>query len=519
MIKLYRFSCLIVVYMFCLTGCKNEQAASPVKHENVIRFGTVTPLHKFDPHIVDGGPAFSSYALLVYDGLLEGNPDSLWQQLPGLAKEWTWIDDTTIEFKLVENASFSDGTRFDAHVAQANIERMLRLKGPRVKSMVSIKDTEVVDDFTFRILLHQHDPALLRSLTGPPGMMVSPKAFDNDDLDLRPVGTGPWLYDHENSTIGEVHRFIPRQDYFKDANPSNARLEVHVLRNPRARLNALLSGQVDVTLVRSVEATQAQESGFSLASRKNRWFGMTFLDRHGDSVPELADPRVRRAFGYAVDRQALAEAVFFGYATPASQPMRKPRGEEIELGHVTGLENYYSYDPEMSRRLLREAGVDRLALKAPVLPDDSAAWEAVQFYLEKVGIDLQLELIEPGKSGAVSRTQDFPVNTITYPAFDPENRHRAIWGSKAIFNPFGVIDERMDKLAEEARTSKDDKLRIDNFEAYFETIVKEAWSVAYLHMDDLIAYDKTKLGNVRVSGYIDPILRRISLVNHSNVND
>lgn len=513
MVILGRVSCLITVILLALTACDGGERDLVSDDSNIIRFGTMTPLHRFDPHITDGGPAHSSYLTLVYDALLQGNPESLWVQLPGLAKEWEWITDTTVEFRLVDNAVFSDGTVFDAWVAQANIERMLSKNGPRIKTMESIKGTEVVDAQTFRIHLKQHDPAILRSLAGPPGLMISPAAFDNEDLDLRPVGTGPWLYDHENSTIGEVHRFTPRSDYFKDDNPSQAIVEVHVLKNARARLNALISGQVDVTILRAVEAKPAQNAGFALAKRKNRWFGLTILDRNGELVPELADPRVRLALGYAVDRQAIANSVYFGYAQPTSQPMHE------DMGHVKELEGFYRYDPDYARQLLSEAGVENLRFAVPVLPDDTAMWEAVQYYLGKVGIDMKIELIEPGQSGATSRSQRYAVNTITYPSFDPENRHRAIWGSNAVFNPFGVVDKDMDQLAEEARSSRDEVLRYGNFDKYFRTIVEEAWSVAYLQFDDLLAYDADKLANVRLSGYIDPIIREITLVEEVSADD
>jgi ABC-type transport system substrate-binding protein len=143
----------------------------------------------------------------------------------------------------------------------------------------------------------------------------------------------------------------------------------------------------------------------------------------------------------------------------------------------------------------------------------------VQYYLHQVGIDIKIELIEPGQSGATSRSQRYAVNTITYPNFDPENRHRAIWGSNAVFNPFGVVDTDMDRLAEEARSSSDEALRYGNFDRYFRTIVEEAWSVAYLQFDDLLAYDASKLADVRISGYIDPIIREISLVKKTTAND
>ena len=76
---------------------------------------------------------------------------------------------------------------------------------------------EVLDEYTLRLHLHYPDPTLLYNLGLSPGLMVSPAAFDNPDLDLNPVGTGPWLYDHSRSTLGEVLHFVPNPDHWNPA--------------------------------------------------------------------------------------------------------------------------------------------------------------------------------------------------------------------------------------------------------------------------------------------------------------
>jgi peptide/nickel transport system substrate-binding protein len=493
---------LLCLLVLLLSGCNQQQPTGDARH--TIRMATGTPLQTFDPHLADAGQSFSTYLTLVYDGLVESNPASQWDPLPGLAHEWQWLDSRTIEFKLVSGVRFTDGQLFDARVAKANIDRMIRIEGPRVNTVATIKATEVVDDSTFRIHLHRPDPTLLSNLAGPPGMMISPVAFDDATLDLSPVGTGPWLYDKDNSTLGDVHRFVPRQGYFKPANSSNAKLEIHVLANARARLNALISGQVNIAILTPVEAAPAEEMGFTIARRANRWFGFTFLDRRGELVPQFADPRVRRAFGFAVDRKAIAEAIFFGYARVASQPMVE------DLGHVPELDNYYAYDPDRARRLLQAAGVERVSFTAPVLPTDSPRYEAVQHYLRQVGIDMNIEVVEPGSVGAIARTTRYPVNTLTYPTFGPDSRHPAIWGTNAVFNPFKVHGARIDALATEAISSIDTVLREQNYREYYEIIVTDAYSTVFLHLEDLVAYDETQLSDVQI-GYVTPLLRHISL--------
>ena len=489
-----------------LAACSGGEPPASSPDAARVRFGTNNPLVTFDPHLADTGPQFSSYLTLVYDGLTELDPADPLRPIPGLATGWTWRDAVTVDLPLHQGVRFSDGTPFDAHAAAANIERLIRLAGPRINTVASLQGASAVDDFTVRLHLHHPDPTLLYNLALSPGMMVSPAAFDNADLDLNPVGTGPWRYDKARSKIGAVHRFGPTGAHFNPRHRDVPAVDVHVLTNRRARLNALISGQIDIAIVSPTEAAAAEDLGFGIARRANRWFGFTILDRIGESTLPLGDARVRQALGFAVDRRAIAEAVFFGYARAASQPMVEG------LGHVPQLENFFTYDPARARALLAAAGfADGFSFATPVLPDNSAEYEAVQGYLRDVGIDMEITVIEPGTIATHARSKTFPVSTIGYPNFDPDSRHPAIWSATAAFNPFGHRDERIERLAEEARRSLDESLRERNYQRYFNILVKEVFSLVYLQLDDLAIYDAAKLCGVEVGRYIDPMLREIRL--------
>ena len=488
----------------------HEEVASAglpvVTTAQTVRFGTSNPMVTFDPHLADTGPQFSTYLTLVYDGLTALNLASPFEPHPSLATSWKWPDDNTIDLTLRRGVRFIDGEPFDAHAAKANIDRLMELKGPRINTVASMYAAEVLDDYELRLHLHFPDPTLLYNLGLSPGMMVSPAAFDNPDLDLNPVGTGPWLYDRARSTLGEVLRFVPKPDHFDPTYHDVPAIDVHELPDRRARLNALISGQIDLAIVGPTEAEPARDQGFGVTSRANRWFGLTILDRAGDLVPEMGDRRVRQALGFAVDRQAIADAVYFGYARPTSQPMHR-----VNLGHDPELESFFSYDPDRARALLDEAGIDTFSFTVPVTADSVPQYEAVQAYLRRVGIDMRIKLIEPGSVAALARTRDFPVNTIGYPNFDPDSRHPAIWSVTAGFNPFGHEDPRLERLAGEAIRSLDDDLRARNYREYFNVVVKEVLTLVYLQIDDLVIYDADKLAGVRVGRYIDPMLREIRI--------
>ena len=383
--------------MFSLSACSRagDETGRPgdaVPADRTVRFGTGTPLVTFDPHLADTGAPFETYLVLVYDGLTRLNTADFSKPYPGLAASWSWPDPTTVELQLRRDVRFIDGERFDAHAAKANIERLMRLEGPRINTVASMYSAEALDDFTLRLHLHYPDPTLLYNLGMSPGLMVSPAAFDNPDLDLDPVGTGPWRYDRANSAIGEVHRFVPNPDYhdpaFQDAPP----IAIRPLVNNRARLNALISGQIDLAEVGPAEAAPALDRGFGISARSNGWLGLTILDRAGELVPELGDARVRQAIGFAVDRQAIADTVFLGYARPALQPMLPG------LGHDPSLEGFFCHDPDRARALLADAGVGGFSFTVPVLPHNTALYEALQAYLRDVGSTCASRSSSPARS-------------------------------------------------------------------------------------------------------------------------
>ena len=104
------------------------------------------------------------------------------------------------------------------------------------------------------------------------------------------------------------------------------------------------------------------------------------------------DAKVRIAMNYAVDVDAIIDALFNGFATPA-------------IGYVApgelGYDNAdpFGYDPDKAKELLAEAGYPDgfemdFACPAGAYANFEQVCEAVQGYLRDVGIETNLDLME-----------------------------------------------------------------------------------------------------------------------------
>lgn len=413
---------------------------------------------RLDPHRAsisqDGTTLFPAYDRLVH---LAPNGDFI----PGLAQSWEFSDDgLTLTMNLREGVVFHDGAPFDAEAVATNFERAKGIEGSSVATdLRSLESVEVIDEFTVEFTLSEPNVAVIGSLTDRAGIMVSPQAIaDGVNLDEEMVGAGP--YRMVSHTPGATTVFERFEDYWDTENmPKVAQLEIRVIADQVARLNAFLTGQIDATTVGANQVVEV-ENDPSVTLILNTELQYSYLVQNRARANQ-DDLRVRQTIVHAIDREAICEALIFGLCELTDQPF--PPGYFAYDDSIPDI--LYGYDPDRARELLADAGIEGLELSLIIpagLPTFPEVAETVQAMLRDVGITVEIQAAEPTQLGELMFAQQ------------TTDMMHATWGGRpdpaitmiqrasetGFANPGGVTTEAMTEIIARAISTTDPDERI-----------------------------------------------------------
>lgn len=316
----------------------------------------------------------------IYPVLVDQSPTS---GLPtvgrGLATDWKFAEDgRTITFTLRSGVFWSDGAPVTAQDVKFTYEAILdpTVKNAYRDNFATINNIQIGESAgeskqqTVVLQLASADCAILQALNQPilPSHLYgSFTAVQLADVDLRPkVSAGPfllidWIPDHRITLV--------RNAAYWEGAPRLERWELHIIPDPLAQLQALLSGnadwlQLDPTQISQVQTvpnltlygTLADSLTFvalNLADSVNPQAGRTAEGALNPQMPHpiLGDRRVRQALATAVDYAQLLAEVYGnsgqrlgGYVLPT-----------VEWAYASELQPI-DYDLAEAQRLLAEAG-------------------------------------------------------------------------------------------------------------------------------------------------------------------
>ena len=244
------------------------------------------------------------------------------------------------------------------------------------------------------------------------GAVVNPHAIAaGTDLTTTSDGTGPYVVtDFQPNVLvsyerAEDENWDPRAGML-------AGFTIDFLTDYQVALNGLQAGQFDMIRLNGLGSAveQATATGDLVRTELPSLQTLAFWLNNQD--PIYADPRVRQAFQYALDREGIANAVFDGGSECAASSQVAPfEGDPM---YIEGYDPY-PYDPEMAQQLLEEADAvgTQLTITDIGATNTTNLMQAAQPMLEAAGFEVELVI------GTAAETapgfQQFQIQTAVIP--------------------------------------------------------------------------------------------------------
>lgn len=379
--------------------------------------------------------------------------------IPELAESWDSADGMTWVFKIREGVSFHSGKPMtpDDVVASLNFHRGdastsavkpffdpvtdIKVDGQNVVVTLNAANAD------FPYLMSDYHLPILPSAEGK----IDPNTSD---------GTGGYIVESYEPGVQATMNRNP--NYWKADRAHFDQIIMLTILDPAARLNALMTGEVD--LIDQVDPasialleTRGVSKILSVSGNAHYVFPMD-----ARAAP-FSDNNVRLALKYAFDRQELVDKILAGHGSVSNDnpigPANRYYFAEMEAK---------TYDPDKAKFHLKEAGMDKLevtlsaanaafsgAVDAAVLMSEKAAAAGITITVDRVPDDGYWDNVWMKKPFAASYWGGRPVE---------DQMFTTAYQSGAAWNESFWSNEAFDKLLVAARSELDDAKRREMYQ-------------------------------------------------------
>lgn len=376
------------------SGDAAQGEAADSEYKDTLVFAMNTDVQSMDPQIQNDTTS-EQVVKMLYNTLLKFEDDGT--VVGDLAESWSVSEDKlTWTFNLKQGVKFHNGKELTSADVKATFDRALNAEAG------GLRTTEIIKMFT---AVEAPDPYTVTITTdGPYGPMeslmcnMSLGIMDADyiekyGLDLGTSvegenGTGPFkVVSWERDQEIVVERF---DDYF--GTPAKLQTVVYtIIPEAASRVIALETGEVDVIdkpTDEDLARLEADTENFTVLRKPTI---SQRLFRFGCNDPIISNTKVRQAIVYAIDRQAIIDALFTGSAYPSTAPLAPVTFGYSNLGEI-------EQDLELAKSLLAEAGYpdgfDTKIVTTERYQNGIELAEIISQQLAEIGINAEIEVWE-----------------------------------------------------------------------------------------------------------------------------
>jgi peptide/nickel transport system substrate-binding protein len=325
-----------------------------------------------------------------------------WKPQPYLAEKFELSgDNRSVALTLRKDAVFHDGRPITAEDIKFSLET-IRDHHP-FKSMYGPVNAVTIDSPQRAVVrLSEPHPALLLAMSTSLTPII-PKHIFGDGTDPKvhprnasPVGSGPFrLVEFKPGEHTVMERF---DKFFLKGGPRLDRVIIKEYKDSASLLLAFERGEIDVypSMLDPREIERAKKvPGMTMIPGAAPAIGPMVWLAFNTQNPKLADPRVRQAINFAIDKKTLLESLLGNVHKRATGP--------IASGSPFYTADVERYDLNLAKatQLLEAAGLKpgangmRLSIELdaiPGSPDQKVAQEFIKASAAKAGVDIALRV-------------------------------------------------------------------------------------------------------------------------------
>ena len=408
----------------------------------------------------------------IYDTLLYMSPDL--ELHPHLATSWEIIDASTVELELRDDVVFHNGDPLTAEDVKFSLERAAA-SAYTIAVTGMIEEVEILDDYLIRIHTNVDFAPFVNHLAHTATSIVNQAHVEevgDEGNAAEPIGTGPFSF--ANMVAGDRIELSRFDDYW-GGTAGVENIEIRIVPEQSVRAIEVDSGAAHIAYQIAPQDISLMEESDAVEVIRNRTLSTNYIGMNNQIAP-FDDVRVRLAISYALNTEAIVEAVYLGLGNPGNGPI-----SSIVWG-AADLEPR-AHDIERAQELLAEAGLEDGFETTFYFndgnPQRAMIAEIVQAQLRALNIDISIEPVEWGTYMEVTAAGEAPMYalgwvTVTndpdyglFPTLHSDNHGEA--GNRTFF-----ANDEVDSLLDQAREETDPDVRLQLYTEAQEIIHEEA---------------------------------------------
>lgn len=376
------------------SGEAAQGEAADSEYKDTLVFAMNTDVQSMDPQIQNDTTS-EQVVKMLYNTLLKFEDDGT--VVGDLAESWSVSEDKlTWTFNLKQGVKFHNGKELTSADVKATFDRALNAEAGGLRTTEIIKmftSVEAPDPYTVTITTDAPYGPMESLMCNMSLGIMDADYIEQYGLDLGTSaegenGTGPFkVVSWERDQEIVVERF---DDYF--GTPAKLQTVVYtIIPEAASRVIALETGEVDVIdkpTDEDLARLEADTENFTVLRKPTI---SQRLFRFGCNDPIISNTKVRQAIVYAIDRQAIIDALFTGSAYPSTAPLAPVTFGYSDLGEI-------EQDLELAKSLLAEAGYpdgfDTKIITTERYQNGIELAEIISQQLAEIGINAKIEVWE-----------------------------------------------------------------------------------------------------------------------------